>query len=456
MKRATGRFTAAVFAFASIIPVSAYATNGYFLIGYGAKSRAMGGVGVALSLDSLSAASNPAAMAFAGTRLDVGADLFAPPRQVAVQNGLFVLTANDVKSGSNLFLIPNMGMNIMVSDRLAVGMSVIGNGSNTRYRPNFFDILIKNQPPTVGVNLMQVQMLPTVAYKVTPTQSVGVSMAVGIQTFRAYGLGDFTIPQFQFTSNGSRLTNQGNDWSYGVGARVGWQGHFFNDRVSVGLNYASKVYMSKLTKYSGLFAQQGSFDIPSHFAIGIAVKPIPKLTVALDVQRILYGQIPAIANRQPTTSIQDDTCTRPIGQPVKSCPSGRTAPPEPTSHALGASSGWGFGWRNQTVYKLGMAYEYNDRLTLRAGFNYGKSPIPDDQLLFNLLAPGIVEKHLTLGLTYGLSPASELSFNYMHAFKKSQVCAAPGCKTMFTQGAGQFVAAKMSEDALGAEFAYKF
>ena len=41
-------------------PVSA--TNGYFSNGYGTQSKAMGGTGVALSLDSLAPASNPAAL----------------------------------------------------------------------------------------------------------------------------------------------------------------------------------------------------------------------------------------------------------------------------------------------------------------------------------------------------------------------------------------------------------
>ena len=34
-----------------ITPLNVYATNGYFLIGYGAKSRSMGGVGVAYGQD---------------------------------------------------------------------------------------------------------------------------------------------------------------------------------------------------------------------------------------------------------------------------------------------------------------------------------------------------------------------------------------------------------------------
>ena len=45
-----------------IIPVNALATNGYFLIGFGAKSRSMGGTGVAYNMDGMAAAFNPASM----------------------------------------------------------------------------------------------------------------------------------------------------------------------------------------------------------------------------------------------------------------------------------------------------------------------------------------------------------------------------------------------------------
>ena len=62
-----------------LAPTLASATNGYFLIGYGAKSRSMGGVGVAYGQDGLAAAANPAAMTDVEVdtmRIDVGAELF--------------------------------------------------------------------------------------------------------------------------------------------------------------------------------------------------------------------------------------------------------------------------------------------------------------------------------------------------------------------------------------------
>lgn len=79
----------------------------------------------------------------------------------------------------------------------------------------------------------------------------------------------------------------------------------------------------------------------------------------------------------------------------------------------------GFGWKDQTVYKLGMDYKWSPTLTVRGGLNYGKTPIQKDQVLFNMLAPATVEKHITFGFTQMLDKDSDFTFTYMHAFRNT-------------------------------------
>jgi long-chain fatty acid transport protein len=108
----------------------------------------------------------------------------------------------------------------------------------------------------------------------------------------------------------------------------------------------------------------------------------------------------------------------------------------------------GFGWTNQTVYKLGFDYKYSKNLSIRAGYNYGKSPIPEDQVLFNMLAPATVEKHVTFGTTYTLANKDELSFSFMHAFEN--VIKGP---TMFP---GESASLAMSQTSIGVAYGLKF
>ncbi len=151
---------------------------------------------------------------------------------------------------------------------------------------------------TAGVNLIQMQMLPSFAYKVNKNHSVGASLAIGVQTFRAYGLQSFGLDGLGYT-DGDNLTNQGNDWSYGAGVRLGWLGKFLDKRLTLGANYSSRVYMSKFDKYSDLFAEQGSFDIPENFSLGLAVKATDQLTIAFDYQKIYYSDVASVGNPGP-------------------------------------------------------------------------------------------------------------------------------------------------------------
>ena len=441
-----------------VVTPMASATNGYFLIGYGAKARSMGGAGVAFPQDSLAAAANPAGMAHVGTRLDVGGEFFNPPRKVGTPDnntGEFGFGLGTRKSGSNLFLIPSLGFAYKFNRKMSIGFSAIGNGSNTRFNEadNFFDVLA-NDRHTLGVQILQMQMLPTVAYRMSKNHTIGASLALAAQQFRAYGLGDFAITQFEFSSDPDNLTNRGNDYGYGVGVRLGWLGQFFDKRVSLGVNYASRVYMTKFDKYKGLFAEQGGFDIPENFAIGLAIKPTSKLTIAGDVMMILYSNVASVGNKHATTSIQD-ACSRPISATQAQCLTPGITP-TPRSQALGADDGWGFGWKDSIAYKLGAAYEINNKLTVRAGVNYGKSVVRDDQLLFNLLAPAVVEWHATAGFTYSPTKHSDINFNYLHAFENAQECAAPDCVTLLTQTPGTYVAAELRINTVGLSWSYKF
>jgi hypothetical protein len=59
---------------------SAYATDGYFPIGYGMKAKGMGGTSLTQTNNAFAGANNPAIAAFAGNRVDAGLDVFMPDR----------------------------------------------------------------------------------------------------------------------------------------------------------------------------------------------------------------------------------------------------------------------------------------------------------------------------------------------------------------------------------------
>jgi long-chain fatty acid transport protein len=365
------------------LPGAALATDGYYSHGYGMKAKGMGGAATAMSDDAFGGANNPASMVFAGDRLDVGVDLFSPKREASrTGSAAFGGALNgDVQSDSNYFAIPEFGYNKMLNKDLSLGVSVYGNGGmNSDYAalPSGFNLL--GGTGRLGVDLMQLIVAPTAAYKITPNHSFGISPLIGYQRFRAEGLDGFGI------------TNQGYDDSFGYGVRVGYMGKI-TPSLTIGAAYASRMNFEKFDKYKGLFAEQGDFDIPENYNVGIAFKAMPDLTFALDYQRINYGDVKSIANAGNSSQVN--------GVP------------------FGASNGSGFGWKSINVVKLGAEYQYNKRWTLRAGYNHSDNPIQPSEVTFNILAPGIIKDHATLGMTYLTDAGNELTVAYMHAFENT-------------------------------------
>ncbi len=495
----------------------ANATNGYFKIGYGSKNRGMAGAGMAYPQDSLAAAVNPATLANVEDRVDAGLEIFKPKRRGRVDaTGIGVpdLGAGAAQgmnssenSRSNSFAIPNFGISKAWGSNFTLGISLVANGGmNTRYGnadgvfpgsgniytdafgsvvgntttgafpgvpsgplgfAGFLEVLgpdfapatgdeipsavldanlanlygNPNTTPSLGVNLAQALLTPTIAWKINQNHSLGFSPVIGYQRFRAYGVGLFQA----FSNDPGNVTNNGDDDAWGLGARIGYQGTL--GIFSIGASATSKIFMEEFDDYSGLFAEQGDFDIPATFGGGIAVHLTPKLTIAADVTRILYGDVKAINNDGPTADEFFGAFLNALANPA----------PNPGSfvpRALGKNNGFGFGWDDVTVYKIGVNYALNSSWTVRGGFNYAEAPYDDDQALFNVLAPAVVEQHITAGFTYSPNQSNELTVTYMHALNND---------VEFTyQGTGSFAGFsytarnKMYQNAIEASYAWKF
>jgi len=402
-----------VFAFMALAGLagSAYATNGYFGHGYGMKAKGMAGASTASHDDAFFGANNPAAAAFAGNRIDLGVDLFSPIREYSRTGsaggaGFF---DGSVESDSNYFPVPEFGYNRMVNNNLALGVTVYGNGGmNTDYGSGQTDLgMCAGGAPngqsgnmlcgvgSLGVDLMQLIIAPTAAYKIAPNHSIGISPLLGYQRFKAEGLHGFMA----LSNSPNNLTNNGYDDSFGYGVRVGYMGKI-TPTVTIGAAYASKMKFEEFDEYKGLFAQQGGFDIPENYNLGVAWQATPAIKLALDYQRINYSGVDSVSNTsEPAACV-----------PVP--PFGPTA----SSDCLGGNTGIGFGWQDMDVWKLGMEYKYSNQLTLRAGYSHTDQPIPNTDVTFNSVAPAVIEDHVTLGLTYTLASGNELTVAYMHGF----------------------------------------
>ena len=375
----------------SLLPATVMATNGYFSHGYGVSNKGQAGAGVAVTQNAMSGATNPAALAKAGNRFDFGIENFTPDRTASTRHDN---SGNYDGNNDSSFLIPEFAYNQEFGSDMTFGVVVYGNGGmNTRYNAIPAYVGASGAAET-GVNLEQLFIAPTFTFKINPKHSIGVSLNIIQQTFEAYGIGNFC--GFKSTPCGDSgasaasragLSDQGEDTSTGYSVKIGWTGQLA-DNFSMGFAYQTMSDMEKFDKYNQLFAEQGGFDIPSNWTIGVAFQPTQDINLMFDVQQINYTDVASISNANGTGS---------------------------GTGALGTNNGRGFGWDDMTVYKLGGEFNVNSNLVLRAGYSVTDQPIGADDTSFNLIAPAVIEEHFTFGMTYTLANKSELSAFVMYA-----------------------------------------
>ena len=403
---------------------SAFATNGMAPIGLGITQKAMGGAAVATSENTMNAGTNPASLSNVDAGWDIGAEVFMPDRGATITGtpgGFSDGTFNG--NEKEMFLIPEGGYKRQLNDKHSVGVVVYGNGGmNSSYDKAIplFDMSGANK---AGISLEQLVVAPTWSTKINENNSVGISLNLAYQRFSATGLQNFDAP-FQTTSQGN-VTNKGNDASTGVGATIGWQGKL-SPTVTAGVAYRSKTNMGKLDKYKGLFAEQGDLDMPAATTAGIVWQATPKTLVAADVQQIEYSKVKAMANDNSTLN----------GMPAN----------------LGADNGSGFGWKDQTVYKIGVKHQVRPDFAVLAGYNHAKNPLKSGQTLFNVLAPATVEDHVTLGGEWKLNNKANLTAAYTHAFGKD----VNGTGSVPAGFGGGEANLNMEQNAVGIAYSVKF
>ncbi|WP_395647794.1 OmpP1/FadL family transporter [Terricaulis sp.] len=361
----------------------AHATDGYFALGVGTQQKGAAGTAIASPRDSLAIASNPAAALSLGDRTDLGIEVFRPDRSASIVGNAFGADASYSGNGTSNFFIPEFGYVRQLNEHWAWGVAVYGNGGmNTDYSSNPFARF--GATGEAGVNFEQLFVTPTLAFRLDEHQSIGVSLNLVAQAFRAKGIAPFATA----SSDPANFSNRSTDVAYGAGVRIGWLGQI-NDRLRLGAYYQSRTYTQEFDKYRGLFADQGAFDIPSNYGVGLNYQLTDTIDLAFDIKRINFSEIDSVGDPLSRLTVS--------GIP------------------FGADNGPGFGWDDITSYKIGVDWRVSPAWTLRAGVDFNGQPIAADQTFLNILAPGVVENQYTVGATWALSEHVELTGYALYA-----------------------------------------
>ena len=359
----------------TIAATTARATDGNFEEGVSPADKATGGAGVAEGRDALTLGNNPAGLVDVGQQFNLDVSLFAPSRGYDATNTASVAPGSH-NSSYGLFGIPAIGYAQPIDGESSWGVAFYGNGGmNTDYK-------FSGGPfggGKTGVNIEQAFLAVGYAHRFG-SLSVGVAPVFAVQSFRAYGLANFSGA----SSDALNFTNRGDSYAVGGGLRGGveWRA---TDAFRIGASATTPIWSTDFTKYAGLFANGGNFDIPATISAGVAYDVLPTLTLLADYKRIFYGEVASIANSSLSPA------------------------------QFGASNGPGFGWHDVDIVSLGIEWRATKELALRAGYSHNTDPIRSADVLLNVLAPGVVTDHISAGASYALNKTSSLDFAAVYA-----------------------------------------
>jgi long-chain fatty acid transport protein len=343
---------------ASALPGAALAINGAQLGGVGVKNAAMGGASIALPLDAVAAANNPAGLAFVPTSAAVDIQVFR-----GHSSADYVLPGNHLENRQTA-LAPEAGYNQQLSRAWTAGISLASTGVGSDYGRPALPVPGAGNAKT---SLRVAEIIPTVAWKPREDLALGLALNVAYERFEADGV---VVPA-PVPGGLVPLPTHGKQSASGVGVRAGflWKP---SPALGFGASAKSRTRMSKLEGYDGdlLAYSEGRIDVPPQYGIGVAWMPTERLTVAADWMRILWGEIKLM---------QDPN---------------------------------GFHWRNQPVYRAGIAWDLDASWTLRAGYSRNRGQIESSRTVQNLLVPSIHEKAYTAGVSFRAGSSSEINLSY--------------------------------------------
>lgn len=341
-------------------PLYAHAFNGVLLTGSGQVSSGMGGVSLAGGMDRSSISDNPANL----SQQDAGVDL-----QLSLLNirskARFLNQAHQFES-NQWVPIPSLAWVKKLDPQLSLGLTITGAGASADYRE---PALVGAEAAVAKDNLSIGIISPTLSYQLSPTLSIGASLNLGVQQFRATGV----LAGVDAQGAPVFLDSHANKWAYGAGGSIGatWQ---FQPNWWLGASYISELQFSKLSGYKDdlLASSAGRLNLPERYGVGIKHQVTPRLTLAADVLRINW---------------QD---------------------------ADGFGKKGAFNWQNQTVYRAGLDYALSDRDHLRFGYSHSNDIVDSKDTTVNFYANAVANQAWTVGYGHDFA-AGRVNIAYEYA-----------------------------------------
>ncbi|MEW6681825.1 MAG: outer membrane protein transport protein [Nitrospirota bacterium] len=374
----------------------AAASNGLNLIGFGAESYIMGGADLAVARDTTATNTNPAGLGqIDNRRLDLYVSLGFQLNDFRHQDTF----GNDALVSSPPAKLANFGYGHRLGRRTTIGVGLFAQGGSG-IEHDALETAFGTRDE-LSIAFLVARLTPAVAVQVTDALSVGGSLLVTYASFeqKFFPNTSYADPDPTRSFFGSELKDLE---TVNVGAKLGLL-YRVNDRIRVGMAYTSPVplkfdegqmiaNMSAVglgnVTYRSVMAE--GIDQPQELGIGVAIEPTDRWLLSGEVNWIDWS---GAVKRTTLEASDPDNAAAPATVRVTQDQN----------------------WRDQYVLALGLAYAPTERAMIRAGYNYGRNPVPAETMN-PLLAP-IGEHHVTFGGGYQMGAKWRIDGGVEYAFK---------------------------------------
>lgn len=324
---------------------SAFA-GGYRVALQGVRQAALGGTSATQTHDASVAFYNPAGLAFVDSKLSIAVGGFGVKTDVKWQDPMTLQKAEtDNKLGTPMYL----AVSYKPVDDLAIGLSVTTPfGSSVTWPEDW-----QNKANITHIDLKAFNIQPTVAYRFSDWFSLGVGFI--------YTHGTAKLEKVQTVAgNDIKLKLEDKD-AHGLGFNVG---AMFKptDKFGVGIAYRSNVDVSAnkgdvtwSNVPSGIASNvpfntdkwNTTLPLPSEFTFGMSYKVLPQLELFGDVvwqNWTRYKSLDINLYNDASNTFYTSSSTK--------------------------------NWKDNTLFRFGAEYTFNDMIVGRVGYYHDKSPVP--------------------------------------------------------------------------------
>lgn len=348
------------------VPFSSQGAYGIFTHGQGIESQAMGGIAFTSIGETYAAFSNPALLHKVGDRLDLGLDYLWVSGGGTIDNS--PAGPNDLFKSDKTrhFPIPQGGYSRRLSPQVTVGVSAFSAGLGSDYSRSPYERF--GAESRGALSLTQTGIAFAGAYEPVPGQVIGFGINPAYQVIELEGLQVFASA----SETPTRFSDNGSGGAFGVSFTWGWHGAL-TPWLDAALSYRTRTFTERTKRYSGLIPDQGRLQTPAVWGGGLSFKPHTDWTIAVDAQRVEYASEVGYGNGIARLE---------------------------AGALFGSDDGPSFGWSDQNIYKLGIAWQANDKWRLMAGGSHGTQLIPEEEMFLSMLAPAMLRMHYTAGARY--------------------------------------------------------